>query len=114
MTGTLGFFEHVHRVDGMIRLTRWRLIELVAWLAAGVAGWHFLVVWNAPGQCLSSGKAFDFDTWTCGDAYHYPYRDVPVYSHAALWWWVAALVVAISIRILRGQLRRRSSGAAPV
>jgi hypothetical protein len=82
--------------------TRWPFwIEVLAWLGAAVACWHFLKVWNAPGTCNSSGRAFDYAQWVCGDAIHYPYRDVPVSTHPSFWWFVATLAIAILVRAIR-------------
>ena len=80
---------------------RFLWIEVVAWLGAVLAGWHFLGVWTAPGTCNSGGRAFDYDRWVCGDAYHYPYRDVPASTHPAFWWFLTALAIAILIRVIR-------------
>lgn len=80
---------------------RLRWFEVVVWIGVAFTAWNFWGIWRAPGRCNSGGKAFDYDVWACGDAYHYPYRDVPAYAHSAFWWLVGALLLAITVRIIR-------------
>jgi hypothetical protein len=83
---------------------RWVWFECAAWLAAAIAGFHFLAVWTKPGRCNSRGGSFNYATWRCGYIDNHPYLDIAAYMLPAFWLFLGCLTMALSVRLLR---RRR-------
>src|ERR1700733_12534576 len=86
---------------------RWVRFECAAWLAAAIAGFHFLAVWTKPGRCNSRGGSFNYATWRCGYIENHPYLDIAAYMLPAFWLFLGCLTVALSVRLLRRRRPRR-------
>ena len=94
----LGFYSGL---DDKAKPVFLRCVEIALWICAIGVTLHFYNVWSAPGDCNSSGHAFDYDLWKCGNADHYPYRDVPATAHASFWFACAVSALAVLFSVFR-------------